>query len=278
MGMPELPEVEVIRRGLEPLVCGKTFDRPQLIFSGSVRYPAPGQFCEEISGRRVTTLHRHGKYLLVEMDRGILVVHLRMTGRLVYLEHEGPPPDYLRVRLPFTDRSLLYFSDMRKFGGLWLLESRADLSRTGMHRLGPDIYEQISQEQFVSLFNKRRRARIKPLLLDQHFVAGLGNIYVDESLFRSGIHPCREAASLSREEIEALFQSIRDLLKEAICCGGSSSRDYRDALGERGAFQERFFVYGRKGYRCSCGAVIERIVVAGRGTHYCPGCQVRGEQ
>ncbi len=271
--MPELPEVEVIRRGLSPLVCEKRFARPKLISPGSVRYPDPGQFCEKLSGRKVIALSRCGKYLLIELDRGFLVVHLRMTGRLVYLEQGKPPAEHLRVQMPYTDGSLLYFSDMRKFGGLWLLDSRAEFSRTGMHRLGPDIYEQVSQEQFVALMSKRPRARLKALLLNQHFVAGLGNIYVDESLFRSGLHPCREVGSLSPEETRVLFRSIRDVLEEAICYGGSSSRDYRDALGERGAFQEQFSVYGRKGHHCSCGAVIERIVVAGRGTHYCPGCQ-----
>jgi formamidopyrimidine-DNA glycosylase len=271
--MPELPEVEVIRRGLELRICGKTFARPKLIFTGSVRYPEPDQFSEKLTGRRVTALKRRGKYLLVELDRGILVVHLRMTGRLVYQKQGAPPDEHLRVLLPFSDGSLLYYSDMRKFGGLWLLESRTELSRTGMHRLGPDIYEQVSKEQFITLIARRPRARIKSLLLDQHFVAGLGNIYVDESLFHSKIHPCRLAGSLSSEESRTLFQSIRDVLEKAIYCGGASSRDYRDALGERGAFQEQFYVYGRKGYLCACGAVIERMIVAGRGTHYCPGCQ-----
>ncbi len=275
--MPELPEVETIRRGLEPLIANKVFTRPVLLFPGSIRHPEPDRFCEQLEGRRIIAVKRHGKYLLLELDCGLLVVHLRMTGRLVYLEKGEPPSGHLRVVLPFQDGSFLYFSDMRKFGGLWLLESKDDLSPAGMHRLGPDIYEQVTEEKFLELLQKRPRARLKPLLLDQLFVAGLGNIYVDESLHRCRLHPCREAGSLSREEGKALFRAIRAVLEEGIRCGGTSSRDYRDARGEKGTFQERLAVYGRKGCLCRCGAAIERTVVAGRGTYYCPRCQEEKE-
>ncbi|HOL18104.1 MAG TPA: bifunctional DNA-formamidopyrimidine glycosylase/DNA-(apurinic or apyrimidinic site) lyase [Bacillota bacterium] len=271
--MPELPEVETIRRGLEPLIVNKVFTRPVLLFPGSIRYPEPDRFCEQLEGRRIIALKRHGKYLLLELNCGLLAVHLRMTGRLVYLEKGGPPSGHLRVVLPFQDGSLLYFSDMRKFGGLWLLDNKEDLSPAGMHRLGPDIYEQVTEEEFLELLQKRPRSRLKPLLLDQFFVAGLGNIYVDESLHRCRLHPCREAGSLSREEGKALFRAIREVLEEGIRCGGTTSRDYRDARGEKGTFQEQLAVYGRKGSPCRCGTAIERIVVAGRGTYYCPRCQ-----
>jgi formamidopyrimidine-DNA glycosylase len=271
--MPELPEVEVIRRGLELLVPGKIFAKPMLIYPAAIRYPAAPRFCKCLTGCRVISLNRRGKYLLLELDRGLLAVHLRMTGRLVYLQNGKPPENHLRVVLPFTDGSSLYFCDMRKFGGFWLLDSSQELSPTGMHRLGPDIYDQVSVDQFIALLMKRPRAGLKSLLLNQHFVAGLGNIYVDESLYRCGLHPRREAGSLSREEGTRLFTVIRDVLEEGIRCGGASARDYRDAVGERGLFQEQFAVYGRKGSICRCGAMIERIKVAGRGTHYCPHCQ-----
>jgi len=271
--MPELPEVEVIRRGLEPLIRKKEFAGPEIEFAGSIRYPSPGQFCRLLRGRRIEGLSRWGKYLLIGLDRGELVVHLRMTGRLVYLEVGEPPRRHLRVVLPFTDGTTLYFSDMRKFGGLWLFENEAMRFRAGLHRLGPDIYEQVDRESFVRLLHTRPRSKLKPLLLNQHFVAGLGNIYVDESLYRSGLHPCRTVSTLTTAEISRLYDAIRSVLEEGIRYGGTSARDYVGARGERGGFQERLAVYGHKGRTCRCGATIERIVVAGRGTYICPRCQ-----
>jgi len=271
--MPELPEVEVIRRGLELLIVDRLFARPELIFPAAVRYPEAEVFCHDLYGRRVIAISRRGKYLMLELDRGVLVVHLRMTGRLVYFKQREATKKDLRVVMPFSDGSLLYFSDTRKFGGLWLLDSSSDLSLAGMHRLGPDIYDQLTREQFIAKLQQKPRAGLKSLLLNQSFVAGLGNIYVDESLYRCKIHPCRNAGSLTREEETNLFQAIRDVLDEGIHYGGASFRDYKDATGKQGQFQERFAVYGRKGSLCFCGAPIERIKVAGRGTHYCPQCQ-----
>lgn len=271
--MPELPEVEVIRRGLEPLVRGKEFAGADIKFAGSIRYPSPEEFSRLLRGRRIEGLSRWGKYLLLGLDRGELVVHLRMTGRLVYLEEGKPPGRHLRVVLPFTDGTLLYFSDVRKFGGLWLLENQAMRFRAGLHRLGPDIYEEVDRDRFAQLLRTQPRSKLKPLLLDQHLVAGLGNIYVDESLNRSGLHPCRTVSSLTGAEICRLYGAIRAVLEEGIRYGGTSARDYVDARGERGGFQERLAVYGQKGRSCRCGATIERIVVAGRGTYICPRCQ-----
>jgi formamidopyrimidine-DNA glycosylase len=272
--VPELPEVEVIRRGLAPLICHKEFGRPVLLYTGAVRHPAPEKFCQNLAGRRVENLGRAGKYLRLGLDRGELAVHLRMTGRLVYRENADFPDPHLRAVLPFTGGAALFFSDMRKFGGLWLLENREERRQAGLDRLGPDIYEEVGPERFCALIRERRRSRLKPLLLDQHFVAGLGNIYVDESLFRAGIHPGRAAGSLSREEILALYWAVRAVLQEGIDCGGTSARDYRDAFGERGAFQDRLAVYGRRGRPCPrCGAPVTRAVVAGRGTYLCARCQ-----
>ncbi|MEW5785015.1 MAG: bifunctional DNA-formamidopyrimidine glycosylase/DNA-(apurinic or apyrimidinic site) lyase [Bacillota bacterium] len=271
--MPELPEVEVIRRGLEPLLAAKTFAAPRILFAGSIRHPSAAQFRRRLPGRRIDGLGRIGKYLIIGLDCGELVVHLRMTGRLVFLERGKPPARHLRAALPFSDGSMLYFSDMRKFGGLWLLESAAERDLTGLGRLGPDIYEQVDRHRFEVLMRSRCRARLKPLLLDQRFVAGLGNIYVDESLFRSRLHPCRAVSTLSREEIARLYEAIRSVLEEGIGCGGTSARDYVDARGEQGDFQNRLSVYGHKGRLCNCGTAVTRITVAGRGTYYCPQCQ-----
>lgn len=278
--MPELPEVEVIRRELTPLAEGKEFAIPLVYYDRAIFSPAPEEFICRLRGRTVTGIGRKGKYLLFQLDRGILMAHLRMTGKLLYgfpgegIDNPTAPERDLRVKLPFTGGDALYFYDMRKFGGFWLLEEQERCSPAGFFLLGPDIWEQVDENAFSTLLQRRPRARIKPLLLDQRFVAGMGNIYTDESLFRSGIHPCRPVASLSGKEGRRLYRTIRAVLTEGIACGGTTTRDYRNIHGGSGSFQEQLAVYGRKGEPCPrCGRPIERTVVAGRGTYFCPRCQ-----
>lgn len=273
--MPELPEVEIIRRGLLPEVTGRTFDRPRLLFTGSVRFPPPDLFCQKLAGRAIAGLERHGKYLIFRLDRGELVVHLRMTGRLIYAADPAAVADrYLRVIMPFTAGTALHFSDMRKFGGLWLYDPELKAPESGYHRLGPDIYREVDPNRFATLLRRHPRARLKPLLLNQEILAGLGNIYVDESLFRCRLHPCRRAGSLAVDDINALYTAIKTVLEEALAHGGSSTRNYRNARGEKGEFQHFFQVYSRKGEPCPrCGEPVSRRVVAGRGTYFCPRCQ-----
>ncbi len=276
--MPELPEVEVIRRELAPLVCGKTFALPVIHFPGAVFYPGIDQFCSRLEGRRIGETGRKGKYLYFLLNCGILTVHLRMTGRLIYRDGAAAAcpggAKHLRVELPFAGGGALCFHDQRKFGGLWLLENRSERGAAGLPRLGPDIWEEIDETAFLTLLRARPRARIKPLLLDQGFVSGMGNIYTDESLFRSGIHPCRSVSTLSEKESAALYRAIRHVLAAGIDCGGTTTRDYRDARGEAGSFQEQLAVYGCKGQPCPrCGRPVERTVTAGRGTYFCTHCQ-----
>lgn len=278
--MPELPEVEVIRRELAPLICGQIFAKPVLLHAPAIRYPGPAEFGRRLPGRRIAGLGRKGKYLIFELDRGTLLGHLRMTGKLLYappgsvIENPTAPEKDLRIKFPFAGGGALYFYDMRKFGGFWLLEKHDDRCAAGLPLLGPDIWEELDEGTFLKLLRTRPRARIKPLLLDQRFVAGLGNIYTDESLFRSGIHPCRRVSTLDTAESIRLYRKIREVLASGIACGGTTVRDYRDARGAAGSFQDQLAVYGRKGKPCvSCGRPIERTVVAGRGTHFCPRCQ-----
>ncbi|NLA12555.1 MAG: bifunctional DNA-formamidopyrimidine glycosylase/DNA-(apurinic or apyrimidinic site) lyase [Firmicutes bacterium] len=278
--MPELPEVEVIRRELAPLICGKSFAEPVLFYERAIRYPRPKEFSRRLPGRCIVELGRKGKYLFFELDRGLLLGHLRMTGKLLYcapgaaLDNPTAPEKDLRVKLPFAEGGALYFYDMRKFGGFWLLEDLEECRAAGLSLPGPDIWEELDESTFVAMLQGRPRARIKPLLLDQHFAAGMGNIYTDESLFRSGIHPCRRVQTLTEEESALLYRTIRDVLAAGIACGGTTTRDYRDARGAEGSFQNFLTVYGRKGEPCThCSRPIERIVVAGRGTHFCPHCQ-----
>lgn len=278
--MPELPEVEVIRRELAPLICGKSFAKPELLYQRAIRYPEPDKFSRRLQGRRIVEIGRKGKFLIFKLNRGLLLSHLRMTGKLLYcppgapVDNPSAPEKDLRIKLIFIEEDALCFYDMRKFGGFWLLENQDERCSAGLPLLGPDIWDELEEGAFLALLQTRPRSRIKPLLLDQCFIAGLGNIYTDESLFRSGIHPCRRISTLDETESAALYRTIRDVLASGIAYGGTTTRDYRDARGAAGSFQNFLTVYGRKGEPClSCSRPIERIVVAGRGTHFCPSCQ-----
>ncbi|MBW6463259.1 MAG: DNA-formamidopyrimidine glycosylase [Firmicutes bacterium] len=274
--MPELPEVETIRRELEPLITGKTFAAPILHMPSTIEHPAPEEFSGALQGRTVKKIGRKGKYLLIYLDQGILVVHLRMTGNLIYTDDSSCINErFLRVTLPFSDRSSLVYSDMRRFGRLWYVSGEAELKELVLQHVGPDIYNELDCETFQQMLKKKEKSRLKSLLLDQDFAAGMGNIYTDECLHRCGFHPLRRVSSLNRDETKALYHSIKAVLEEGIEHGGTTFRDYRSASGALGDFQSRLAVYGRKGENCiKCGALIEKTVVAGRGTYYCPCCQV----
>lgn len=275
--MPELPEVEVIRRELAPLIKGKTFARPLLEVATTIEYPEPLQFASSLEGRQVTGTGRKGKYLVIYLDRGILVVHLRMTGNLIYVQDEKVIEHnenrFLRLTLPFTDGTSLRYCDMRRFGRLWLVEDERELHEIVLRNIGPDIFDDLCCDEFVKLLAKRKGAKLKPLLLDQRFAAGMGNIYTDECLYRCGLHPERRAAELNRSEAEELYHQVRQVLTDGIKYGGTTFRDYRTSSGALGDFQSRLKVYGRKGETCACGTPIEKITVGGRGTYYCPRCQ-----
>lgn len=211
-----------------------------------------------LAGKTVREVRRHGKFILIEFDDGLLAVHLRMTGKLLW---NGAVTPYTRVRF-HCDGGELLFDDIRKFG---TLEWRA----TPPER-GPDAMA-ISEAEFVARL-RGRKGRIKPLLLDQRFLQGIGNIYADEMLFAARIHP--KAKSLGPSRVRALYRAMRAVLEEAIAAGGSSISDYVDAAGRGGSFQDRHQVYGRAGEPCArCGTAVRRIVLGQRGTHYCPRCQ-----
>ncbi len=271
--MPELPEVEVIRRELEPLLKGKVFAEPALHMPSTIGHPNPDLFTASLPGRIIKNINRTGKYLMIKLDRGILTVHLRMTGNLLYVENSAFEKRFLRVSLPFIDGSALHYLDMRRFGRLWLTETEAELKEMVLKRIGPDILNDLCLEDFLELLSRRQRGRIKALLLDQGFAAGLGNIYTDECLYRSGIDPNRRVQDLKESEAEKLYQSILGVLDDGIKYGGTTFRDYRNARGALGDFQNRLAVYGRKDELCHCGAFIAKTKVAGRGTYYCPRCQ-----
>jgi formamidopyrimidine-DNA glycosylase len=262
--MPELPEVETVVRTIAPYLTGRSIVSARF----TSRFVTPGNrsaLAARLAGRRVLRVSRRGKFIVLDLDQGTLAVHLGMTGKLLVGGVAGE-----HTHAVFTlDHGLILYDDPRQFGKIeW---SAGPPKRVA--RLGPEPLE-ISLVDFRARL--RRKARIKPLLLNQAFLAGLGNIYVDESLFAAGIHPVALAAKLSSSRAAKLHQAIREILTEAIASGGSSISDYVDAEGRRGWFQVRHCVYGREGEACiRCGAPVKKIVVAQRGTHFCPKCQKR---
>ncbi len=275
--MPELPEVETIRKDLDALVRGETIESVRVIFPGTVGYPEEEEFSRLLGGLTVEGLFRKGKFLIMKLHGSSrLVFHLRMTGRLIYFVEDAASVRAEHVRMIFGLKSGggFYFSDPRKFGRAWLLEKGED-HIAGLDRLGPDWWTEASEQQFKERLATRCRSRIKGLLLDQKFFSGLGNIYTDESLFLAGIHPLTRVGCLHETEVSRLFKTVRQVLSMAIKSGGTSISDYRRTGGEPGTFQNMLMVYRRKDERCpECNNVIQRIVVGGRGTYFCPGCQV----
>jgi formamidopyrimidine-DNA glycosylase len=270
--MPELPEVESIVCGLAPALLGRTIVAAEVRWERAVATSSPEAFVRGLVGRRMTGVTRRGKYILIALDGRHLLVHLRMTGRLLLwpspqAEMLGDP--YLRALLVLDTGAVLAFRDVRKFGRLWLVDDPCEV----VGALGPEpLGEDFSLEGLHQLL--RRRRQLKPLLLDQHALAGLGNIYVDEALWDAGLHPLRQADSLNDAEVSRLYAAIRTVLERAIAQGGTTLRDYRTANGEPGRHQECLAVYGRAGQPCPrCGGPVARIVVGQRGTHYCPVCQ-----
>lgn len=273
--MPELPEVETIKRTLEHQIVGKTVDEVSVFLPRIIKEPPdPELFGEMLQGRTVKGVGRRGKFLLIHLDPWVLVSHLRMEGRYRMESSEAPVEKHTHVIFRFTDKTELRYRDVRQFGTMHLWPKGEELERLPLVKLGPEpLSEAFTPEMFAQRL-RSRKTRMKALLLNQEFLSGLGNIYVDESLFSAGIHPERPVQSLTDDEVKRLYTSIRSTLVKAIEAGGSSVRSYVNGNGEMGMFQLRIQVYGRRGEPCPrCGEPIERRVVAGRGTHLCPRCQ-----
>jgi formamidopyrimidine-DNA glycosylase len=280
--VPELPEVETIRRQLEPELRGRRIEGLEVLDPRWSRPAEPRQLEEELSGRRIESLSRRGKYLLLGLEGDLtLVMHLRMTGNLLLVD-EGdeetfePAGDrFLRARFSLDDGRELRFSDARRFGEAFLLPS-ASVEERFEGRLG---IEPLSDEFTVEAIEQvaaGRRAPLKSFLLDQGGIAGVGNIYADEALWRAELHPLSPAGSMRREHVEALREGVIGALRAGLESGGASIDDYLDSRGERGTMQDEFLVHNREGEPCyRDGTPIRRIVVGGRSTYFCPDCQVR---
>lgn len=300
--MPELPEVETIRRQLEPALVGRRLAEVEVLDELWSRPASPSAIAGRIAGRRVLAVERRGKYLIVALEGELnLVMHLRMTGNILLrggddelrstpahdpggarrlggprlYEADDPDARFLRVAITLDDGTEVWFTDARRFGtGIVLTDAELGPylgARLGIEPLGGELTaEHLAQEA------AGRTAPLKSFLLDQRRLAGVGNIYADEALHRAELHPLSPAGSMRAEHCEALVEGIVGALEAGLANGGSSIDDYRDARGERGSMQDEFLVHTREGQSCPrCGVTIRRIVVGGRSTYFCPGCQVR---
>jgi formamidopyrimidine-DNA glycosylase len=252
--MPELPEVETIVRELAPRLRGRRILSVEVLNVRITRH-SPADITEVLPGRRIENVRRHGKFILVDLDQGSFTIHLGMTGQILF---DTAPTPHTRVIFGLEDTTLLY-DDTRMFGAIEFGTARVE-------RIGPDALTALSPDKL------KRKAHIKAVLLNQTVFSGVGNIYADEALFRAGIKPT--ARNISRARAERLLGVVDEVLREAIESRGSSVSDYVDTEGRRGSYQDSHRVYGRENQPCvKCGALIRKIVVAGRGTHYCPRCQ-----
>jgi formamidopyrimidine-DNA glycosylase len=271
--MPELPEVQTVVDRLDPALAGARIAKVRLRRRDIVKHGA-ATFTRRISGRTVRGVSRHGKRIIWELDSGErLNIHLGMTGTLVLSPAGAEVAAHTHLRISFAGKSEeVRFRDPRRFGGVWLSSAAASGSKGRFSiPLGPDALS-LRLPEFRKIARCDRQ--IKPLLLDQRVIAGLGNIYTDEALFKARIHPRRKASQLRDGEVAALLRSIRAVLRAAIAAGGSSISDYRNADGEEGWFQLKHVVYGREGMPCRrCRGAIERETVGSRSSHFCPRCQ-----
>lgn len=280
--MPELPEVETVRRGLAPAMEGRVILHAQ-VNRPDLRWPLPEGMAERLTGARVMQLRRRSKYILADLDRGeSLLIHLGMSGRMLvsgvmlggfHLDHPAPQK-HDHVVLEMEGGGRVTFNDARRFGAMDLVRTDREAAHWLLAGLGPEPFGNDFHEDYLTARLKGRATPVKAALLDQRIVAGLGNIYVSEVLFRAGIDPRRQAGRVAAKRIAGLVPIIREVLAEAIEAGGSSLRDHRQADGELGYFQHSFRVYDREDEPCpSCGTPIQRIVQSGRSSFFCPACQ-----
>ena len=285
--MPELPEVETIRRQLEPRIRGARVERLEVLDPRWTRPAPPREVEASVSGRTIETLRRRGKYLLLDLDGGsTLVMNLRMTGNLLLIDEgdlvaavdeEGFGPDdrYLRARFELGDGRELCFSDARRFGEAFLIPT-AGVDARFEGRVGIEPFSEQFTTEAIEALAAGRRVPLKSFLLDQAGIAGVGNIYADEALWKAELHPLSPAGSMRSEHAEALREGVIGALDAGLAEGGASIDDYLDSRGERGSMQDEFLVHRREGEPCPrCDTEIERIVVSGRSTYFCPACQVR---
>jgi formamidopyrimidine-DNA glycosylase len=272
--MPELPEVEIIARSLAPQLVGRTIlEVERLDWERMVETPSADAFRREIAGRRVLAARRRAKWLLLDLDHGLtLALHLRMSGRLEVHPATAEARAHVHLIIRLDDQRRLFFDDERKFGRVRLLDAAGLAALDAAY--GPEPLDDRFTVAELGRILRGRRTRIKPLLLDQRVIAGMGNIYASEALWLARIHPLTPACAIEADGVTVLHAAIRQALTSAIEHEGSSLRNYRNGYGLRGRNQEHFLAYDRHGHPCQrCGTLIERIVVGQRSTFFCPACQ-----
>lgn len=282
--MPELPEVETVRRGLLPVLEGAVIARAE-VNRPDLRWPLPERMADRLTGQTVTALRRRSKYILADLSSGeTLLVHLGMSGRMLIsgaqlgsFYHDHPAPQkHDHVVLNMGNGARITFNDARRFGAMDLMPTDRAAEHMLLKDLGPEPFGNDFNEPYLAARLKGRKTPVKAALLDQRIVAGLGNIYVAETLYRARISPLRLAGDLGETQVHALVPVIREVLAEAIEAGGSSLRDFRQANGELGYFSKHFQVYDREGDPCEtpgCGGTVTRTVQSGRSSFWCPACQ-----
>lgn len=273
--MPELPEVEIIKRTLETKLRGLCITAAEISLPRLIRIPAAKEFQSLLAGQTIQRLERRGKYLLFHLSQNfVMIIHLRMTGRLVYSTPGTPLALHTHVIFHLNNGHQLRFKDIRQFGSIFLVPV-ASLSKVpGLNSLGKEPLGQEFTRQYLQKQLRRHRAALKPLLLNQSFIAGLGNIYTDEVLFRARIHPQRSSNTITPREATRLFHAIQNVLKEGIENRGTTFRDYVDGDGTAGNYQNLLKVHNREGKPCpKCSKTIVKLRIGGRGTYFCPHCQ-----
>lgn len=273
--MPEMPEVETVRRTLAAKITGCKITHVDIKLPRLIKWPSADEFQAIITGRSISLLARQGKYLLLHLDNGIvIIIHLRMTGRLYYVQSSETFDKFTRIVFELDNGDYLLYADTRTLGTLYAMQSEELWRISGLFSMGPEPLSAEFTPEYLQSILKKSKSKIKAVLLNQKYIGGLGNIYVDECLAIGGIHPERMANTLSEDEIEAMYHAINKVIADGIEHGGTTFRDYRDGMGQSGSHQNFLQVYGRKGLPCyKCGAPIVKTEVGGRGTHFCSVCQ-----
>ena len=275
--MPELPEVETVCRSLRQCVLHRKIVQVQIRMAKIIKQPTVEEFAQKLNGLEIINIRRRGKYILIELEQDlVLVVHLRMTGKLLWQERKEPVGKHTHIILQLDNAWDLRFDDTRQFGAMYLTAKNELALISGLQTLGMEPLDiDFTWEAFLNL-TQGKKQKAKVFLLDQRYVAGIGNIYADEILFQAGIHPETLMNTLEEEELQRLWSAIIDRLEQGIKYGGSSIKDYVDSFGNAGTFQEHHKVYGKSGQACvNCGSTIEKIKLGGRSTCFCPNCQIR---
>lgn len=275
--MPELPEVETVRLSLLSCLPGKQIRKVELGSGHTVRYPRSAKFCAELAGQIFVGIDRRGKYLLSRLSGGLcLVIHLGMSGRLLLRNQETASLTHVRMSITFKDGSILCLQDPRRFSRVWLVNSKAAITTVvpALEKIGVEPLSENLTEPYLHQKLLTRTQAVKAVLLDQAVIAGLGNIYADETLFKAHIHPLASARTLTGAQRQCLIDAIKSVLTSAIKSGGTTLRNYSDSAGVNGRYQQQAWVYGRSGEPCrDCGCLIRKVVVTARSTHFCPRCQ-----